>query len=80
MLVEGGFDVLSCELVPRVTPLPTGLAGWLETFAFGFLAGVKEEERAAVIEEVVERCAIDCKSEEGWSVMYVRCRFVAVKR
>ncbi|GAA5823217.1 hypothetical protein JCM10212_001116 [Sporobolomyces blumeae] len=40
LLETQGFVVESCELVPRMTPLPTGLEGWLETFAFAFLDAV----------------------------------------
>lgn len=67
------------ELVPRITPLPTGLAGWLETFAFAFLEALPQEERSKVVGEVCDRLAVDMKTDEGWTVMYTRLRFVAVK-
>ncbi len=43
------------KLVPRPSPLPTSLAGWLKTFARStFFAQFNDDEAAALIEEVVE--------------------------
>lgn len=67
------------ELVPRITPLPTGLAGWLATFGFAFLDHLSAEEKKEVIEEVCEMLEVDLKHEGGWEVMYVRLRFKAFK-
>ena len=36
-LERGGFTVEYIELIPRPTPLPTDMAGWLDTFAAPFL-------------------------------------------
>ncbi|GAA5964228.1 hypothetical protein JCM3765_002777 [Sporobolomyces pararoseus] len=80
LLEEVGFQVETCELVPRPTPLPTGLKGWLETFAFDFLSVCKsQEEREEVIEEVCKLCEMDMKDPANgeWMVMYVRLRFKA---
>ncbi|GAA5989873.1 hypothetical protein JCM5350_006596 [Sporobolomyces pararoseus] len=82
LLKEVGFQVESCDLVPRPTPLPTGLKGWLETFAFDFLSVCKSsEEREEVIEEVCNLCEMDMKDPVNgeWMVMYVRLRFKAVR-
>ncbi|GAA6001973.1 class I SAM-dependent methyltransferase [Rhodotorula paludigena] len=86
ILEKEGFRVESCELVPRPTSLPTGLRGWLETFAFAFLDALSSPaEREAVIEEVCRRLEIDMKHDVGnggngkWTVMYVRLRFKAWK-
>lgn len=69
------------DLVPRPTPLPTGLRGWLLTFGFAFLDPLKDdEERESVISEVCDKMRIDLVDEEGeWSCMYVRLRFSARK-
>lgn len=68
------------ELYPRPTPLPTGLAGWLRTFAFAFLSHLPSAEQDSMIAEVCERLKCDLWSEEeGWVVMYVRLRFKAWK-
>ena len=84
LLQEAGFAVQSCELVPRLTPLPkeTGLQGWLKTFAGPFLNPIEfEEERQQVVDEVVEALRPDAYDVECgiWSVMYVRLRVLAHK-
>jgi len=76
------------ELVPRPTALPTGLRGWLETFAFAFLDALPSPaDREAVIDEVCRRLEVDMKHDVGegdgegkWTVMYVRLRFKAWKK
>ena len=67
------------ELYPRPTPLPTGLSGWLDTFAFAFSEGMSEQERKALYDEVCQELEVDLKHESGWEVMYCRLRFKAVK-
>lgn len=80
LLEQAGFTVREIALVPRVTPLPEGLAGWLRVFAkHSFMEGMAEEEADAIIQEVAEAMAVDCRDREGrWSMMYVRLRFLAV--
>ncbi|GAA5897698.1 hypothetical protein JCM8208_000235 [Rhodotorula glutinis] len=86
MLEKEGFKVEVCELVPRPTALPTGLRGWLETFAFAFLDALPSfADREAVIDEVCRRLEVDMKHDVGegegkWTVMYVRLRFKAWKK
>jgi hypothetical protein len=46
-LERHGFAVERIELVPRPTPLPTGMSAWLDTFAEPFLGLLPEDERAA---------------------------------
>lgn len=84
LLEEVGLTVDSCELVPRMTPLPkeSGLKGWLKTFAGPFLNAIEsEEERVQVIQEVEEAVRPDCynASSGTWCVMYVRLRVLAHK-
>ena len=43
-LERPGFVVTSIELIPRPTPLPTGMAGWLDTFAEPLLATSRSDE------------------------------------
>ncbi|QQP88206.1 methyltransferase domain-containing protein [Skermanella sp. TT6] len=77
-LAAAGFRVRSCELIERPTPLPTGMAGWLATFAGSFLAAVPEGERNAVLDEVMAAIAPDLlKSDGTWYADYVRLRFAA---
>jgi trans-aconitate methyltransferase len=72
------FVVLRMALIPRPTPLPTGIRGWLETFANPFLAGVGGEERQDILEEVTSLLAPSLRSRTGaWTADYVRLRFAA---
>lgn len=80
MLTEAGFVVDKAEIVPRPTPVPTGMAAWLETFRGGFLdaAGVPEADRSAVIAETVERLRpVLCDQSGRWTADYIRLRFKA---
>ena len=80
LLVGGGFVVESLDLFPRPTPLPGDVAGWLETFAQPFLAGLESGERSAVIQEARETLRPQLyDSERGWVADYVRLRFSARK-
>src|SRR5208337_2044054 len=53
-LARRGFAVRYIALIPRPTPLPTQINGWLETFTQSFMAPLAESERAAFIDEVRE--------------------------
>ena len=79
--------------MPRHNPLDTGLDGWLRTFAVAFLEAVAEEERQALVDEVVEAMRVDCCDDNGrWvrlttlatlsrqSMMYMRLRWRATLR
>lgn len=73
-----GFVVLRMELIPRPTPLPTGMRGWLDTFANPFLAGVSDAERGEILEEVTSLLAPSLRGRAGaWTADYVRLRFSA---
>jgi len=73
-----GFVVARLELIPRPTPLPTGMRGWLDTFANPFLAGVHDEERNEILDEVTALLAPSLRGRAGaWTADYVRLRFAA---
>jgi trans-aconitate methyltransferase len=73
-----GFVVLRMELIPRPTPLPTGMRGWLDTFANPFLAEVDDDERDTILEEVTSLLAPSLRGRAGaWTADYVRLRFAA---
>ena len=73
-----GFVVMRLELIPRPTPLPTGMRGWLESFAIPFLGGVSEEERVVMLEEMTSLLAASLRGRaEAWTADYVRLRFAA---
>ncbi|WDS37727.1 class I SAM-dependent methyltransferase [Pseudoxanthomonas sp.] len=78
LLQEHGFEVEQIALIPRPTPLPTGIAGWLRTFADPFLADVDAQVRQRVLEdtETLLRPAL-CDTHGRWHADYVRLRFVA---
>jgi trans-aconitate methyltransferase len=78
ILREHGFEVRQIALIPRPTLLPTGIAGWLTTFAAPFLAAVPAEEHTAIMAEVETLLAPALRSSGGdWIADYVRLRFFA---
>jgi SAM-dependent methyltransferase len=92
MLEAGGFTVKRAWLIPRPTKLPTGMRGWLSTFADPFLAGLphlgggpgsaglSDHDRAAIVEEVVALLEPALRTDTGeWIADYVRLRFQATK-
>jgi SAM-dependent methyltransferase len=75
-----GFVVSTIALIPRPTPLPSDIVGWLETFAQSFMAPVPMAEHAAFLAEVADLCrAALCDSSGQWTVDYVRLRFAATR-
>ena len=75
-----GFLVGTIALMPRPTPLPGGIIGWLEIFAQSFMAPVSTAERPAFLAEVAELCrAALCDSDGHWTADYVRLRFAATR-
>lgn len=78
-LERAGFTVLSARIIPRPTPLPTGMAGWLATFAGPFLAGLAADEAARITADTVRRLDALRDPAEGWIADYARLRFEAVK-
>ena len=80
MLSEGGFDVRSATLIPRPTPLPTGIRGWLSTFADPFFADASDFDREDLMDEVATLLAPALQTDTGqWIADYVRLRFLAHK-
>jgi SAM-dependent methyltransferase len=82
-VLEGaGFTVVSADIIPRPTPVPSGMSAWLNTFRGGFIdsVGVPEKERAQVIEDTRALLRPILADEAGnWTADYVRMRFKAVK-
>jgi SAM-dependent methyltransferase len=75
-----GFVVRTIALIPRPTPLPGDVTGWLETFAESFTGALPAAERPAFLEEVRELLQPDLSDAEGrWTADYVRLRFAADK-
>jgi trans-aconitate methyltransferase len=79
-LVARGFRIESIELIPRPTPLPGELRGWLETFAQSFTSALPEGERAGFLDEVSQRLRPAlCDAAGRWTADYVRLRFRVVR-
>ena len=77
-LERAGFESEYIELIPRPTPLSTGMRGWLETFAIPFTHSVPKESRADFLDEVTGRLRpVLCDSAGRWTADYVRLRFLA---
>ena len=77
-LQAAGFAVRSVELLPRPTPLPAGMAGWLETFAGRSFAALPPGERLAARDEALALLAPVLRDGDGhWSADYMRLRFAA---
>ena len=79
-LIRGGFAIRNIALIPRPTPLPTEINGWLETFAQSFMAPLEGGDRAGFIDEVRDSLRPDlCSADGKWFADYVRLRFAADK-
>ncbi|HTQ24821.1 MAG TPA: class I SAM-dependent methyltransferase [Candidatus Binataceae bacterium] len=77
-LERGGFTVEYIELIPRPTPLPTDMAGWLDTFAAPFLGWLPAPERAPARDEVIAMLRpVLCDENGRWTADYMRLRFLA---
>ncbi len=73
-----GFVIESLTLFSRPTPLPTGMAGWFDTFAGSVFARLDPDDRIAARDEAVAllRPAL-CDQAGHWTADYVRLRFAA---
>ncbi len=73
-----GFHIEQMALFPRPTPLPTDMAGWLETFAGVLLEQLPASDRRAAVDDIVDLLRPSLCDEQGrWTADYVRLRFVA---
>jgi SAM-dependent methyltransferase len=82
LYTEAGFADVQAELIPRVTPLPAGVAGWVLTFRSGWLdvAGVALADKLDIAQAVERRLALHLRQPDGsWSADYVRLRFTMRK-
>jgi SAM-dependent methyltransferase len=77
-----GFAHVEASVHQRVTPLATGIRGWLMTFRAGFLdaAGVPEPGREAIVARIETLLSPILRDAQGqWFADYVRLRWRAVK-
>ena len=80
MLTNAGFEVRKIALIPRPTPLPGDVGGWLKTFAQSYINKLPESQRESFVATVVEKLKPTlCDNEGRWTADYVRLRFEAFK-
>ena len=80
-LERAGFHVQSIALIPRPTQLPTGMRGWLDTFAIPFAKSLPENERDEFLNEATEKLRpVLCDAQGRWTADYMRLRFLAKVR
>ena len=79
-LERAGFVAESVQLIPRPTPLPTGMRAWLETFANPFCAKLPEDQREGFLDDATEMLRpVLCDEKGRWTADYMRLRFLARK-
>jgi SAM-dependent methyltransferase len=73
-----GFTRIEAHLIPRPTPLPTGVAGWVRTFRSGLMEAdaISAEEQADIGLAVERRVEHALRQPDGtWLADYIRLRF-----
>jgi trans-aconitate methyltransferase len=79
-LCNGGFAVDHIVVIPRPTPLTTGVREWLQIFADHVVSGLTPEQAERFLAEVEDDVrAYLYTPEGGWFADYVRLRFAARK-
>ncbi len=78
-LEQAGFAVTSIALIPRPTPLPTGMAGWLRTFGGPFVGNLPAAQAEAILADTTRLLTALHDPVQGWIADYQRLRFHAVK-
>jgi SAM-dependent methyltransferase len=79
-LERAGFRVDRIVLIPRPTPLPGDIIGWLEVFGQAFFLGMSASERSDYLHEVRALLEPQLRDKNGvWVADYVRLRFAATK-
>lgn len=79
-LLKHGFVVTQIALIPRPTPLPTGIRGWLETFERATIDRIPEAGRESFLQDVEDLLRPEiCDREGRWTAHYVRLRYSARK-
>jgi hypothetical protein len=77
-LERGGFTVDYIALIPRPTPLPTDMTGWIETFGDSLLRQLPADKRAAARDDAVALLRpVLCDEQGRWTADYMRLRFAA---
>ena len=78
LLESHGFSVDAIELVPRPTPLPTGMRAWLIMFRRGLFERMPEDSRDTILNEALDHLVPALRDKDGnWTADYVRLKFRA---
>ena len=81
LLTRHGFTVQEIVLVPRPTPLKTGMEGWLRTFGRSFFDQFPEPDRTAALNEALDLLRPSlCDGRGQWTADHIRLRFKAERR
>lgn len=78
-LEKVGFKVNYIELIPRPTPLTSGVSEWLKLFANGIVSDLTEDQKNTFLEKVETLVKPDLFKGGEWVADYVRLRFSATK-
>ncbi len=79
-LDAAGFAVDEIRIVPRPTPLPSGIEAWLDTFTEDFIGALPKSDRLPARSEIVDLLRPILMDETGtWIADYVRLRFRATR-
>jgi len=79
-LEDGGFSVAYIELIPRPTPLKTGVQEWVKIFANHIISGMPESLESEFLTQTEALARPHLFSESsGWAADYVRLKFHATK-
>jgi trans-aconitate methyltransferase len=80
VLRDAGLEPVRSALVPRPTPLPSGMVNWLETFVHPYLDEFAGERRREVVDYVVALLEPSLRDRAGnWTADYVRLRIEALR-
>ncbi len=79
-LKSSGFKVNYIELIPRPTPIESGVRGWLTVFANSITFALDSNQKEIFYQEADQILKpILFSSKDGWFADYVRLRFHAMK-
>jgi SAM-dependent methyltransferase len=80
VLEAAGFHVDYVEIIPRPTPLPSGMRAWLEVFANRFCDALRPDQKDQYLSDVTARLAPVLRDIHGnWTADYTRLRFKATR-
>lgn len=81
ILEAHGFEVRFIALVPRPTPLPTGMEGWLATFRGPLLETYGPVMRTRIVAEIIALLEPSlCDTQGNWTADYIRLQVEARKK